>query len=211
MKQILFHLALIVLASHSVSADQKYIEIQDEAIKNLENFYGMITTDGAKPLRFNLPDSNLYYLNGVLLFCSVKNGSCSFLLDTVLEVDVFNSQLDNKVECPHMLRFWQEWIDNSFEQRLSYSLGTGVLKKYQDFKTQDRPRYLKCSGTVQNIVVPGASIDEFIKTRYESQKPIIAAFKKTLAYLRAIREEIDDVFVAAGAYKHPARPKPAQR
>jgi hypothetical protein len=204
-------LGVTFLAWSSALADQKYIEIQDETIKNIENFYGMITTDGAKPTAVNFPDTNLYYLNGVLLFCSVKNGSCPFLLDTILEIDVFNSQLDNKVSCPHMLRFWQEWIDNSFEQRLSYSLGTGVLKKYQDFKTQERPRYLKCSNTVQNLVVPGASIDEFMKTRYELQTPIIAAFKKTMAYLRAIREEIDDVFVAAGAYKHPSKPKPVQR
>jgi hypothetical protein len=204
----LFALASLTTPSY---AEEYYAKIQDDTIAIFERFNSDIAGGTLGNKKIELAKNQLYFLNGAYLYCTLKNGTCGYMLDTILETDIINSKIDNKASCPHMLRFWQEWIDNNFEKRVDYQLGTGFITKYQDFKRNTRPQYLRCSGTVATKLKSELPLQEFIKDRYSPTNDVGLAAKRTYAYLQALREQVPDVFLAAGAYKETVKPTPTPR
>jgi hypothetical protein len=213
MKQIgLFISAVAILFNAPFSvADEPYKEIQDSTIATISKLNKEIASRSVSATKISFNERELYYLNGVYLYCTLKNGTCPYILETILETDILNSQIDGKASCPHTLRFWQEWIDNSFEDRVNYNLGTGFLTKYQDFKKNIRPRYLRCSATVEREIKNNTPSNDYISARYAPSSEVAHNVKRTLAYLTAIREEVPEVFIATGAYKVAPKPSPSPK
>lgn len=185
----------------SVLADQAYTVSQDGAIQKFSAFAEGIEKGTLPSNKISLTVHELYYLNGVYLYCTLKNGACPLILDSVLETDIINSQIEAKAACPQMLLFWREWIDNGLEQRVDYGLGTGFVTKYFEFRSKIRPRYLKCSSSVENALVAGLPFNEFVTKRYAAGSEPRKSILKIVAYLKAIKEQVPDVFIATGAYK----------
>jgi hypothetical protein len=211
MKRIILSTLAVLSLVTPARAEEFYAKIQDDTIKVFEKFNSDISTGSLGSTKIELAKNQLYFLNGAYLYCTLKNGTCAYMLDTILETDILNSKIDNKPSCPHMLRFWQEWIDNNFEKRVDYQLGTGFITKYQDFKRNIRPQYLRCSGTVATKLKGDLSLKEFIKERYTPTNDVGIAAKRTFAYLQALREQVPDVFLAAGAYKEAVKASPTPR
>lgn len=212
MKRNLINALLALLSCLSIaSAEEFYAKIQDDTIAIFEKLNNDIASGTLGSNKIELAKNQLYFLNGAYLYCTLKNGVCSYMLDSILETDILNAKIDNKASCPHMLRFWQEWIDNNFEKRVDYQLGTGFITKYQDFKRNIRPQYLRCSGTVSTRLKPELSLQDFIKERYSQTNDVGLAIKRTYAYLQALRDQVPDVFLAAGAYKETVKPTPTPR
>ncbi len=187
--------------------EEGYKQSQDATIKTFEELLALIESDQLADTaqKISLSDKQLHYLNGVYLFCSLKNGTCPMVLRAVLELDIINSQQDGVEACPNMLRFWKGWVDNGLEQRIDYSLNTGFLTKYFDFKKDVRPKYLKCSSTVKEQLSPNTEYSKFIKERYGKDTDPHKNINTVIQYLKAIREQIDDVFISTGAYKRESK------
>ncbi|MDZ4786197.1 MAG: hypothetical protein SGJ02_08990 [bacterium] len=203
MKKLFISSVAFFFIYSSAYADIAYEQSQDGTIKTFESIITMIG-DGTlteSTAKISIPDKDLHYLTGAYLFCTIKNGACPVILQAILETDIINSQLEKKESCSNMLRFWKHWVDNGFEDRLSYSLGTGFLSKYFDFKSNTRPKFLKCSATVKAQIKPDVSLSDFIKSRYEKSGESFKAINTLLGFTKALKTQGKDTFVATGAYK----------
>ncbi len=200
------------MAFHETSwSEDAYNEVQNTTIKKISDFHSGINARNLPAKKIELETREIYFLNGVYLYCTLKNGTCPYILETILETDILNSKIAGNSSCPHTLQFWREWIDNSFEERVNYNLGTGFLTKYQDFKKNVRPKYLRCSGTVERTINQNESIADFIGSRYTPGSDVGNNIKRTLGYLLALRQEVPEVFIASGAYKSDPKVTPTPR
>ena len=196
-------LALMLTPFFSISgqAQTAYADSQDLAIKTFEKLGNELSSGTIPTESISFDDATLRYLSGVYLYCSIKNGICPLILNAILETDIIESQKNKKADCPNMLRFWRQWLNNGLEDRINYSLGTGFLTKYIDFKENTRPKYLKCSATVAQAIEPNTPLEEFAKARYENDSEHTKVISTIVAYLSALKDQVPDVFIATGAYK----------
>lgn len=114
------------------------------------------------------------------LYCTVKTGMCSYLLDTVLEADLKRSG----TECSTMKRFWKAWLANDLEQRLKYMLPIGYVSSVGTFNASERPKYVKCEAKLAEL-----------KSGKESRSAQIA---KTLKFLEDVKTKEINVMLATG-------------
>ena len=166
-------------------------------LKNLKVHLLSVSTTSNKIL---LPDSeSISYLNGLYLFCTIKKGTCPAVLETVLEIDLVNSRLNNTAVCPVMKSFWKKYIENDFEGRLKYNTSTGFITKINEFNSKDRPRYLRCDDTLKEIFKEGLSPAALFSSRYGATGKSIKAIDEVIALISAVQEKQINVFVATGA------------
>jgi len=148
-----------------------------------------------------LNESEVLYLNGVYLFCTVRKGPCPWLLDTLLETDIINARLSKTVACPLVRSFWKLWIENEMQRRLDYHIPTAHIRNYMQFRRDKLPRYLTCGKTVEEeIKLTDAKLSdsEFFKTRYAPDTEIRRSIKETADFLSAIQAKKIDVFTSMG-------------
>lgn len=96
----------------------------------------------------SLSPAGVFYLNGLYLYCSAKTGACPFILDTILSGEFLNSRGQEKKSCPNMQAFWENWVKNAFEERLSYLAPVGSVATIKTFNESKRSRYIKCDETL---------------------------------------------------------------
>lgn len=184
-----------------------YPAAQDETIASFRRLESAIES-GAKgsPTRLEpLSDDSENYLSGAYLYCAVNTGTCSVLLEAILEFDVINSRLDGKASCPNMKRFWNFWVKNGLEERHKYLVRTSFINDTTKFNSQERPKFLKCETTVQQIVQGIPSNEAFFKDRYRSGSPQATLGTRAAALLEQLKQKVPNVFVATGAQKTPFR------
>ena len=178
-----------------------YEKHQDELI----DYFGGIQTAVA-----NLPDKpletippleidHIHNLTAVALYCTIKRGACPFLLQAIREVEVINSTLAGRATCPNMVAFWKRWIKNGFEDRVNYNISTGHLKKYIEFKNNQRKEFIHCSKTTAALLKDAP--DDFLEKRYAKGSPESEAIATTVLYMKGLRDRQINTFVATGAYK----------
>jgi len=126
------------------------------------------------------------------LYCTVKTGVCSYMLDTVLESDFRHGT----TTCPNMKKFWKAWLGNDLEQRLKYMLPIGYAAAVTTFNSSERPKYVKCE----------AKLAEW-KPAKETR---IAQITKTFKFLEEIKAKNINVMLATGVIGEQA-PKAAKK
>ena len=178
-----------------------YSETRDDLIARLS----VLSQFTAKPISepdfesFALGEPHFVHLNALYLYCSVKKGTCPDVLDTVLELDIIQSQLEGNAECSHMKHFWKTWIANDMQRRHQFQVKTGFLKDTEDFKKTTLPRYLRCSQTVAEELKSTkktATTVEFFTNRYYLPSVPRQAITNTLGLLEeAKKNNINLLFV----------------
>lgn len=178
-----------------------YAETRDDLIARL-NTLSSFTTNPNTELDFDsiaLNEQHFVHLNALYLYCSVNKGTCSEVLDTVLELDIIKSQLDGSAECTNMKHFWKTWIANDMQKRHQYQVKTGYLKETEDFKKNNLPRYLRCSQTVADALKNSAGTAttlEFFTNRYHLPSVPRQAITNTLGLLEdAKKNNVNLLFV----------------
>lgn len=193
--------SLIVELQQEQNADE-YADTQLSTVKFFEDLNSSIKSlssgGSASPKYLNAGE--IHYLTGVYLHCAMKNAACPMILDAILELDVIDAKLNNNNECKNLLALWDRWVKNDFEKRLNYSLTKG-LARFLEFKKNQRPRYLRCTKTVEEETKFTGSTADYFKKRYALDTPASTRVSKFLQYLHAIQEKQINVFVATGAYK----------
>lgn len=137
------------------------------------------------------------HLTAVYLHCTVNRGTCKFMLDALLEVDLINSKVAENVSCPNMLQFWRLWLKSDMEERAKYLVKTTYLKKTADFNAKVRPSYVRCKSTIEKIL-RGAKVSSLFGARYKSDVSISDAVDETLEYLRLVHSKYKNIFIEMG-------------
>jgi len=140
------------------------------------------------------------YLTGVYLYCSVQRGTCPFVLQAILEIDIINSRLSGQNSCPNMQAFWKRWLENDMENRHRHSVRTGHMHATHDFNQSVRPRFVRCQETVAKEIAAGSSNPaEFFRSRYRDNSQHRRDVATSLALLEQIKANIPNIFRATGS------------
>ena len=178
-----------------------YDATQDSIIKlfkELPDAFDTLANGGNAEIP-NLDQNQIQYLNGVYLHCSVARGICPFVLDALLELDLINSRVKNKAQCPNLIKFWKSWVQNDMEQRHNYQLKTGFIADTNRFRKNVRPIYIKCKKTIEKELdsVKGSNTDYFAK-RYGNMGTTRNAVSLTNQYLARIKKNVGNIYYATG-------------
>lgn len=146
----------------------------------------------------NLSPKVLEYLTASYLYCSIESGTCQVLLDSILEIDIINSLISSKPDCPNMVAFWKLWIADQMEQRHQYNTKVAYVLASDKFNREIRPRYIRCQGTVKEILESASNKAVFLRKRYSSDGEVAENLKKTNALFKKIHEEIPNIFQKVG-------------
>jgi hypothetical protein len=148
----------------------------------------------------DIEDAGLHFLTTAYLYCSVNNGICAYILDSLLEADVINGRIDKKDTCPTLRRFWKEYIDNDLEGRHKYATKIGFLAETGEFNTKSRPKYIKCADTVKKEREGEMSDSEYFKARYASGAKLDAV-TKTAEYIQSLKTKNINVFTEVANFR----------
>jgi len=175
-----------------VSAQDNTIAFYQKLLKHAES----LAKGGKEKVSF-LASPEVLHLNGLYLYCSIQNGTCPEILDSILEIDVINSKLSGKVSCSSLLTFWRSWKNNKLEKRHKHHVKIGFMKQTSNFKREILPRYYRCSRTVSDELAKGESLStqEFFAQRYSDDELYKEAIEQTLEKLVAMKKSIPNVFV----------------
>ena len=157
---------------------------------------------GASPIP-SPSDSAIRYLAALYLHCSLAFGTCPSVLDAVLEGDLINSRLKKKADCPVSLRFWKKWIEDDMEQRQSHEVKTGYIAITNDFRLNERPRYIKCGNTIKAEIEGPNSDADYFKRRYAQGSKLLVSLEQAHRLAEQMKsakmkEKVPDIFSAHG-------------
>lgn len=172
-----------------------YTVEQDAAIAFFDDFARKVDTlkgKGAAPLE-PLSDAALNHLTRVYLYCTVRSGTCPFVLDAILEVDIVNAKNGSASICPTMERFWKTWVKNDMEKRQNFLVRTANLTATSDFSRNQRPRYLKCRETVQIEIGSSSPSGEFFAARYAGAGGPNEQVKKVATLLTELKTKVPNI------------------
>lgn len=138
------------------------------------------------------------FINSVYLHCAIKKATCKEVLESILEIDIINSKINNKITCSNINRFWKSWIENDMEKRHSHQTKIAYISKTNEFNRVIRPRYTKCKTTISSILKNNKekTSSEFFTERYSSLEN--SDVNKTIKLLEDIKENIPDIYDQVG-------------
>ena len=189
----------IVLEKDSVKLYTQEDQQRDtvEFVRNLSTYLEALSTGGSSQMT-GLKKEQLEYLGALYLYCTINNGTCPEVLDTVLETDVINARLTKEIKCPNTKAFWKIWINSDMEKRQNYSMRTGFLNDAEEFKRSVRPKYIKCEDTIKSEVGATESDSAFFKSRYNGEKSKRQSIDKVLKQLEEIQAKKLNLFSSVG-------------
>jgi hypothetical protein len=169
-----------------------YTEAQDGALDAFKKLAAQAPAGSIAPV--TLSKSSLTYLAAVYLMCVVKQGSCPAVLDGILEADIVNAKLAGNTKCPFTVGFWGVWKANDMERRQEFSIGTGVLGEFSNFKTNHLPRYLNCGETISQILKGSGTPEQFFRARYGKNQ----VFSNLVLVIETVKAKIPNIFAKVG-------------
>ncbi len=137
------------------------------------------------------------YVAASYMLCVSKTGSCEQLLDAVLELEVLNSKIQGKAACPNLLLGWKIWVETDMERRVGHRLSIPLAKKFEAFKKEGRPKYLRCQPTVENII-GNSPQDVFFQQRYGKGKEAAKKIQWYRDFLLLVHEKYPNLFRSLG-------------
>ena len=154
-----------------------------------------------------LGENDLQFMNALYLYCTVNQGTCALVLDSLLELEVVKSRLRGKADCPTLLRFWKLWLKNDMERRHEFLGKTGFLNDYQKFNREQRGRYVRCQPTVAEQIQSNESNIEFFKKRYAQDGAPLKTLSQMSALLTGLKAKGVNIFKAVDMkYESSAQP-----
>ena len=144
----------------------------------------------------SLEDDVLNHLTATYLYCSIKYGSCPFVLEAILETDVIRSRLAGKASCSNMKSFWKKWISNDMHKRIQFMIPIGFSHKKTQFNQKERPKFVKCKPTILEAISGGGTNKQYFSDRYAEDSKVVGSVRKTNLLLQTIKKKIPNIFTA---------------
>lgn len=181
-----------------VTDEQKnpYGENQSEAIRFMDKLDALAETlgsTGAGGAAGEISENTMIHLTNVFLYCSLKRGTCSMVLEAILESDVINSLDARNVACPNMARFWKVWVRGDMEKRQKYLMPTAHMSAANQFATQERPRFIRCRETIEGFLAGAGDPAQLRRERYGKGAPAREAIRRTAQLLNEIKLKVPNV------------------
>jgi len=177
-----------------------YAVIQDNTIEKFAEIEKLIIDlqDGnTRPIP-TFSEHELDYLTAIYLFCSLQSGSCPLVLDALLEADLIYAAQNGSSECPALTQFWKLWVANSMERRFEHGLKVGAFNTADQFKRQERPKYIRCSDTVGKQLENAGPSQNFFRKRYSTSAKPLENISKTRGLLEEAKEKIPNIYARIG-------------
>lgn len=177
-----------------------YLITQEATLTYFKELKGALLSVSSNGKKVLLPDAkSVHYLSGLYLFCTIKKGVCPAILESLFEIDLVNSRLNNVAVCPLMKSFWKTYLDNDFEDRVKYGTSTAFIAKVNEFNAKERPKFLRCDETLKGIFKDGTAPAALFSARYAPQSPAIKSIDEVIALINKVTENDINVFVATGS------------
>lgn len=144
-------------------------------------------------------DGALDHLASVYLFCTIRAGTCPWILDAVLEADIMSAKTSNTAGCPTMERFWKAWMRNDMEKRQKFLVRTSNLTVTSEFTQHERPRYIKCRDTVAETLRDSPAVRDFFSKRYAASDGPQTKIARTTKLLTDLKAKVPNIYQALEA------------
>ena len=137
------------------------------------------------------------YLSVLYLYCTVKQGPCPFILETVLDSDIIAARSEKATSCISMTRFFKGYLSNALDDRAKflYSLTQGL--EMATFNTESRPRFIQCKETVAAILED----KEVMAQRFGEKGTAVATIEAFNSLLKDVKSQKTDIYTATGLTK----------
>ena len=147
----------------------------------------------------NLPpieEDTMGYLAVMYLYCSVKLGTCTELLETILDSDVRLSKekSESQYQCPTMTRFWKAWVDSDLEERAKFHVEAAAGMRLAQFNSSVRPKFVNCKLMVKEILTR----EKESPPRYGPDGAVTRSAAKTFKFFQTLNAAGVDIFGAMG-------------
>ena len=170
---------------------------QTEALTSLDEWAGKLQTIVTSSGSGRAPDLNqnaVSYLSVLYFYCTVKQGPCPFILETVLDADIALSRAEDSITCALTNRFFKSYLSQELDERGKYLFSLTRGLEVDKFNTTERSRFVECKETVSATIAD----KEVLAQRFGgkgTEATSVAAFRSLLA---EIKDQKVDIFVATG-------------
>ena len=173
---------------------------QLDAQDKLEAWSAQLVTaikDGGKGSVSELDSATASYLSVLYLYCTVKQGPCPFVLETVLDSDIIVARSEKSTPCVSMTRFFKGYLSNALDDRAKflYSLTQGL--EMANFNTESRPRFIECKQTVSAILQD----KNVMAQRFGEKGTALGTIEAFTTLLKDVKAQKTDIYVATGLTK----------
>jgi len=177
-----------------------YRVVQDNTIEKFAAIEKLVIAlkDGSTEPVPTFTDHEIDYLTAIYLFCTLQNGTCPLVLDALLEADLIHAVQNNVNECPNLTQFWRHWVRGEMERRFEYDLKVGHFNAAEQFKREQRPKYIRCADTITELREENGSAQEFFRKRYSVSAKPLENISRTRALLEQAKERIPNIFGRVG-------------
>lgn len=144
-----------------VEANESERNPQLQSLENIQRWVASvdrISLEGGKGVPDELTPADVSYMSVAYLYCVKQQGTCPFFLETILDADLEVSRSSGVASCATLKRFWKEWLRSGLEERAKFLLSVSKGLELAAFNSQERPRYVQCSGTVAALVGPQSNL-----------------------------------------------------
>lgn len=184
------------IAIEELSAQKSSYQTHQDRV--IEIFTGV--RDGlSSPLNIaeiTVPRDGIIFLNAVYLHCAVARGTCPLVLEALLNLDVLHAAKSGTFECPNLTQFWRSWLENQMEDRHKYMVRTSHIQTTASFNSLERPKYIKCKETVQQILGSNAQGSAVVGKRFAANTDAQQNIAQMVEYLLAVKQKIPNIFGA---------------
>ncbi|MCI5066771.1 hypothetical protein MRY87_13705 [bacterium] len=140
----------------------------------------------------------LLLLAATHLYCTLKDGVCTLIPFTLYEMDLIRARSQKKASCPNLVRFWKQWIGADMEKRVGMNLKVVHYDKRTRFKTQVRPKLLKCSQTVRETYASATDKEQFLRQRYEEKSEKKDLPQQLVNYIDVLHQKVPNILIETG-------------
>lgn len=181
---------------------------QTAALTSLDEWAGKLQTIVTSSGSGRTPDLNqnaVSYLSVLYFYCTLKEGPCPFILETILDADIALSRADDSITCVLTNRFFKSYLSQELDERGKYLFSLTRGLEVEKFNTTERSRFVECKETVSAIIADKEALAQRFGEK-GTEATSVAAFRSLLA---EIKDQKVDIFVATGMSgkdTHPARP-----
>lgn len=186
----------VAYSDPNVEARNHQLDAQD----NLEAWSAQLLAavqSGGEGTVAQLDPPTASYLSVLYLYCTVKQGPCPFILETVLDSDIIAARSEKASTCPSMTRFFKGYLSNGLDERAKflYSLTQGL--EMATFNTESRPRFIECKETVAAILED----KEVVAQRFGATGTSRASVEAFISLLKDVKSQKTDLYAALGLSK----------
>ena len=134
------------------------------------------------------------YLSVLYFYCTVKEGPCPFVFETILDAELIHAKAGKGDSCQSMKRFFKGFLANGLDDRgkFMYPLTRGL--EMAGFNTDVRPRFLDCTETVAAMLED----KEVLAQRFGDTGTSLESLAKFNTLLKQVKDQKIDIYVATG-------------